>query len=65
MTQPLNDNLGNCAACCSDAPDSDGPCNGKLCGQCKLTKCYVNECRKRAEFHMNDCGMLKSVFGMS
>ncbi|XP_048750238.1 uncharacterized protein LOC125662094 [Ostrea edulis] len=33
MTQPLNDNLGNCAACCSDAPDSDGPCNAKLCGQ--------------------------------
>jgi hypothetical protein len=44
MTQPLDDNLGNCAACCADAPDKNGPCNDKLCGQSKSAE-QIHVCK--------------------
>ncbi|XP_056019239.1 uncharacterized protein LOC125671369 isoform X3 [Ostrea edulis] len=34
-------NLVNCAACCSDPPDSNGPCNTRLCGESSEPRCLV------------------------
>ncbi|XP_062609429.1 uncharacterized protein LOC134271201 [Saccostrea cucullata] len=33
--------LVNCAECCSDPPDSDGPCNTRLCGESSAPRCLV------------------------